>query len=125
MPSTSGGIERVTLILNVHFNGVVGLNQEASYTGIYERRSNEKKFALRNAYSGLDGRTAMSIIDLEELVDPFSGISNEKLLIYSLPGLQEIAKGSDANAKDWLRSVLDNASDTAEKRLLLGLLAKP
>lgn len=123
MPSQSGGIARVTLILNVHFNGV-GLDQEVFDTGIYERRSNEKKFALRNAYSGRDGRTTMPTLDFEELADPFSGISNEKLLVYALPGLQEIALGSDSNAKDWLRSVLENASDTGEKRLLLGLLTK-
>lgn len=121
--SQSSGIERVTLILNVHFNGV-GLNQEAWYIGVYERQSNEKKFTLRNAYSGLDRRTAMSTMDFEELADPFSGLSNEKLLTHALPGLQKIAAGSDSDAKDWLRSVLDHAADTTEKRLLLGRLAK-
>ena len=118
--SQSGGIERVAVILNVHFDG----GQQAWYLGVYERHANEKKFALRDAYSGLDRRTPMATMDFEELADPFSGLSNEKLLAYALPGLQKIAAGSDSDAKDWLRSVLDHAADTTEKRLLLVLLTK-
>jgi hypothetical protein len=119
----SAGSERVTLILNVQFQGV-GLRQDASYVGVYERHTDEKKFILRSAYSGLDRSTPMATTDFEELADPFSGISNEKLLAYALPGLQKIAGGSDSDAKNWLRSVLDNAGDTREKRLLLGALTK-
>jgi hypothetical protein len=121
--SQSGGIEKFAVILNVHFDGV-GLRQQARYLGVYERHANENKFALRRAYYGLDRRTPMATMDFEELADPFSGLSNEKLLAYALPGLQKIAAGSDSDAKDWLRSVLDHARDTTEKRLLLGLLTK-
>ena len=121
--SQPGGIETVSLILDVHFEGI-GLNQQDSYVGVYERRAGEKKFTLRNAYSGPGRRTPMATTDFEELADPFSGVSNEELLAYALPGLQKIAAGSDSDAKDWLRSVLNHAGDTPEKRLLLGLLAK-
>jgi hypothetical protein len=38
------------------------------------------------------------------------------LLAYALPGLQKIAIGSDSEAKEWLRSILEKAKDTPEKR---------
>jgi len=66
----------------------------------------------------------MPAMDFEELADPFSELSNEKLLTYALPGLRKIATGADADAKGWLRSILNEAMDTPEKRTLLGLLAK-
>lgn len=121
--SNAAGVERIQLILSVHFNGP-GLNLESIYLGIYDRRPNEKSFVLRNAYSGLDRRTVMSTKDFEELADPFSGVSNEKLLGYALPGLEKIATGSDPDAKGWLNSVLKYAKDTPEKQTLLKLLAK-
>jgi hypothetical protein len=121
--SQTTGIERIDLILSVHFNGL-GLNLEAMYLGVYDRRPNEKKFVLRNAYSGLDRRGLIATKDFEELADPLSGLSNEKLLAYALPGLQKIAEGSDLMARDWLKSVLKNAQDTPEKRMLIDLLAK-
>jgi len=122
--SQASGLERIDLILSVHFNGP-GLKLESMYLGTYDRRSNEKKFVLRNAYSGLDRRSMMSTKDFEELADPFSGLSNEKLLAYARAGLQKIATGSDPEARDWLRSVLNYAENTPEKRMLLELLAKP
>lgn len=121
--SQAAGLERIDLILTVHFNGP-GLDLEAMYLGIYDRSPGDRKFVLRHAYSGLDRRTMMSTDDFEELADPFSGLSNEKLLAYALPGLQKIATGSDPAARDWLRSVLGYAKDTPEKRMLLELLAK-
>lgn len=121
--SEAANVEKIQLTLDVEFNGV-GLNQPADYVGVYERRGKEKKFALRNAYVSLLPRTPMPTVDFEELADPFSGISNEKLLAYALPGLQKIATGSDSEAKEWLRSILENAMDTPEKRQLLALLTK-
>ena len=117
-------IERIEVALNVHFDGVVGLNQEAIYLGVYERPANAKTFTLRSAYSGADRRTTISTRDFEELADPFSNLSNEKLLIYALPGLQKIATGSDPDAKAWLQRVLSFAKDTPERRALLELLRK-
>ena len=122
--SQQSGLEGIDLILSVHFQGP-GIDLEAMYLGIYERPANAKKFTLPIAYSGLDRRTTISTKDFEELADPFEGPSNEKLLIYALPGLQKIATGSDPDAKEWLRSILSFAKETPEKRSLLGLLAKP
>ena len=122
--SQASGLERIDLILNVNFNGP-GLDLDAMYLGIYDRRSDEKKFVLRNAYSGLDRRTMMSTKDFKELADPFSGLPNEKLLAYALPGLRKIAMGSDPEARAWLQSILEHAKDTPEKRMLIDFLAKP
>jgi hypothetical protein len=124
IPRQVSGIESIDLILNVHFVGP-GLDLPATYIGVYERPTNEEKFTLRSAYSGLDHRTAIPTKDLEELADPFEGPSNEKLLVYALPGLQKIATGSDPEAKEWLHSILEDAKDTPEKRTLLELLRKP
>ena len=120
-PSQTAGPERIEVTLTVHFDGV-GLDQEATYLGVYERATSQKKFTLRNAYSRLDRRETISTSDFEELADPFSGLSNEKLLAYALPGLQKIAAGSDSDAKEWLKSILENTQDTPETRTLLQLL---
>ncbi|HEY1757058.1 MAG TPA: hypothetical protein VGG72_16915 [Bryobacteraceae bacterium] len=122
--SEASGLERIDLVLSIHFSGP-GLDVEDIYLGIYERPANAKAFSLRTAYSGLDRRTTISTGDFEELADPFSGLSNEKLLAYALPGLQKIAKGSDPDAREWLQSILNYAKDTPEKRELLDLLKKP
>jgi hypothetical protein len=121
--SQTAGLERVELTLNVHFDGV-GLDQEATYFGVYERPTNAKTFTLGSAYSGAERRTMISTRDFEELADPFSRLSNEELLTYALPGLRKIATGSDPDAKKWLQSVLSFAEDTPEKRALLELLTK-
>jgi len=122
--SQAAGIERIEMVLSVHFEGETGLDLPASYAGVYERTGEEKKFTLRNAYSGLDRRTTIATQDFEELADPFSGLSNEKLLAYALPGLEKIATGTDRDAREWLQTVLSFAKDTPEKRALLDLLAK-
>jgi hypothetical protein len=122
--SQTAGLERIELTLSVHFDGV-GLDQEATYLGLYERPTNEKKFTLQSAYSDADRRAVISTRDFEELADPLSELSNERLLTYALPGLQRIAAGSDPDARGWLQSVLSFAKDTPEKRALLELLTKP
>jgi hypothetical protein len=72
----------------------------------------------------LAGGTPVSPKDFEDLADPFSGLSNEKLLVYAFPGLEKIAAGSDANAKEWLWSILGQADNTPEKQKLLELLGR-
>lgn len=121
----AAGVETIDLVLDVDFLGP-GFDFEAIYVGIYDRSRAAKKFTLRSAYSGLDRRTVIPPKDFEVLAgigpeDP----SNEQLLAYALPGLQKVATGSDAGAKEWLRSVLNNAKDTPEKRSLLALLGTP
>jgi hypothetical protein len=121
--SQSAETEQIDMTLNIHFDGP-GLDLPVTYSAVYGRAASEKKFAIRGAYSGSDRRTTISNEDFEELADPFSGLSNEKLLAYALPGLQKIAAGSDADAKEWLQSVLNEAKDTPEKKALLELLTK-
>lgn len=121
----SAGVETIDLVLDVDFLGP-GFDFEAIYVGIYDRPRAAKEFTLRKAYSGLDRRTAIPPEDFEVL----AGIgnrepSNEQLLAYALPGLQKIAAGSDADSKQWLRSILDNAKDTPEKQSLLESLGRP
>lgn len=113
--SEANGVERIEMTLAIDYDGP-GLNLPATYTGVYERRPGEEKFALR--------RATIPVQDFKELADPFSDLSNEKLLQYALPGLEKIASGSDADAKKWLKSVLEYAQDTPEKRALLDLLGK-
>jgi Carboxypeptidase regulatory-like domain len=121
--SNRANIETIQVTLTVHFNGV-GFDQEATYIGLFERYTNDKAFRLRIAYSGAARRAEIPTKDFEELADPCSGLSNEKLLKYAFPGLQAVAKGSDEDSRGWLQSVLGHAKDTSEKRALLELLKR-
>ncbi len=123
--SQRSGFDSIELILNVQFTGP-SLNLPSTYVGVYDRPANEKKFTLLSAYSDLDRRTAIPKEDFEDLTAFFEdGPSNEKMLVYALPGLQKIATGSDPEARQWLQSVLSFAKDTPEKRSPLDLLTKP
>jgi hypothetical protein len=117
------GVETIDLILNVQFNGP-GLDVPATYTGVYDRPAGEKKFSLRTAYSGWDRKASIPLKDFEDLAGFEDGPSNERLVTYAFSGLQKIASGSDHEARDWLRFVLEHVGDTPEKRALLELLAK-
>jgi hypothetical protein len=116
--------ESIELTLTISFDGT-GLSQKSTYLGIYERRTSEKTFKLRSAYAGLDRSSPIYARDFEDLADPFSALSNEKLMAWAFPGLMRIATGTDADAKKWLRSVLGHTGDTPETRRLLSLLATP
>jgi hypothetical protein len=120
----ASGLETIDLILNIHFDGP-GLDMAATYVGVYDRSSGEKKFSLRRACSGLNRSAAIPTEDFEGLggVD-FDKLSNQRLLFYAFSGLQKIASGSDENAREWLRIVLSHSDDTREKRTLSELLGK-
>jgi hypothetical protein len=120
-PSLSTGRERIDVLLDVQFDGV-GCDQKALYLGNYERAANEKKFTLRDVHLLPGTGTPISPKDFEDLANPFSGLSNERLLVFALPGLEKIAVSSDPQAREWLRSILDHAANTPEKRVLLDLL---
>lgn len=125
MISETAGLKRINVILFVHFTGV-GLDVPAQFNAIYDRPQGQKKFTLRSAGTGLGfGGAAMPAKDFEELADPFQFPSIEKQLVYTLPGLRDIATGSNQDAKKWLRSLLEEAKDTPEKRTLLELLTTP
>jgi hypothetical protein len=111
---------RIELVVNVDFVGV-GLDVPETFTGTYTRPPAGSRFVLLSASSGLK-RHSIPRKQFEQVTEIGSDLSNEQLLVYALPGLQKIARGSDADAKAWLRSILREAKDTSEKKLLLGLL---
>jgi len=98
----------------------------AQYKATYERPANKKKFSLREAHPSLKGSPPISNKAFEDLadIDVDGGVTNEQLLIYTLPRLKEIASGSDAEDQGWLRSVLSFCKDTPEKRTLQALLER-
>lgn len=116
------GRERIEVALRIEFNGP-GWKQEAKYLGIYERPSDGGTFELQRAYSA-DTRAPIPTELFSQLADPFSELTNEKLLELAFAGLQAVARGSDADGKRWLRLVLENAKDTPEKSALLKLLGR-
>ena len=103
----------------VHFAaGNFDLGAE-NYTATYTRRPGEKQFSFQQV------RPNLSEQDFDELVNLVEDRpANERLLLYTLPGLKELASSSDAEARDWLRFVLDRCKDTPEKRELEALLDK-
>jgi hypothetical protein len=121
--SVSGGLERIHVTLKLTFEGE-GLAQEATYSAEYERRPSEKKFGLRRAYLEGPSRVRISPEEFTELADPFSGVSNDKLVAYAIAGLRKVATGPDKDARDWLILVLGYVGDTPEKRELMGLLRR-
>jgi hypothetical protein len=96
----------------------------AKYKATYERTPKQLRFSLREAHPFLYPAPAISNKDFEDLanIDVDGGPSNERLLVYALPGLKEIASGSNVEARKWLHSVLSFCKETPEKRMLQGLL---
>lgn len=114
----ASGVDQVEVTLRVLFDGM-GMKQENVFLGFYERRKGERAFRIVRAFSA--GKTVIPTSDFLALADPFAGIANQ-LVQYALPAPRKIARGSDVEAKERLRSVLRDASDTAAKRELLQLL---
>jgi hypothetical protein len=99
----------------------------ARYKAIYARQPNQKKFSLREVHPFFSDAPEISNKDFENLANIDGAAidenpSNEKLLVYTLPRLKEIASGTEAENKEWLRSVLSFCKDTPEKRALQALL---
>ncbi len=117
------GTEMVELTVSVHFVGI-GLDQEMTLVGFYEREKNQPAFTLREAFSGADRKQRIGTTEFAALADPFSAIENERLLALALPGLERIAMGSDKASREWLNSILNFVKDTPEKRKLIELLKR-
>jgi hypothetical protein len=95
----------------------------ARYKATYERPAKKAEYSLREVRPFQSDSPAISNKAFEDLADIVDdGISNEQLLIYTQPRLKQIASGLNADAKDWLRSVLSVCKDTPEKRTLQALL---
>jgi Carboxypeptidase regulatory-like domain len=117
----SSASQQIELRLKMHFLGP-GFDVERVFLGIYQRPASGK-FKLVNAYSDPQRLRAISVKEFEALADPMS--DNEvNLLAYALPELRKIASGSDAEAREWLASVLEHSDDSPEKRELVQLLKK-
>jgi hypothetical protein len=129
----SGDIPSETINLDLEVRYLLGYTIDlgfARYRATYQRPASERKFSLREVHPLLSGAPAISSKGFEDLANIDGATinerpSNEQLLIYALPRLEEIASGADAENREWLRSVLSFCKDTPEKRTLLELLAKP
>ncbi len=118
--------DAVDLDVEVRYSADNGLDLGIKrYRATYERAANQKKFSLREVHPFPNDPPAISNKAFEDLaeIDVEGGVSNEQLLVYTLPRLKQIASGSNADALGWLRSVLSFCKDTPEKRTLQGLLA--
>jgi hypothetical protein len=94
----------------------------AEYRATYKRAPDQQQFSLRRVEPYPRELPAISNKDFDELAKIAIGPSNERLLVYTLPRLKEIASGPDSEVKDWLRDVLARCKDTPEKRALQALL---
>lgn len=105
----------------MHYDRPLGF---AKYDAVYERTAKQTRFSLREANPSLGNGPELAKKEFEELanIDVDGGPSNEQLLVYALPGLKEIASGSNGEEKGWLRSVLSYCKDTPAKRILQALL---
>jgi hypothetical protein len=132
--ATYGGeIPAETIHLDLEIRYLLGYGADlgfARYRATYQRAANEKKFSLRDVHPLLSDAPSISNKDFQDLANIDGATinespSNERLLVYALPRLKQIASGADAETREWLRSVLSFCKDTPEKRMLLELLAKP
>jgi len=120
----TGQVEIIELTAIVQFASWDPAKASTAFLGVYARPPHERTFRLHSAFVGLDRRTPLPMADFADLIDPSSSVTNEKLMVWALPGLKRIATGSDQTAMGWLRCIVDYAKDTPEKRTLLDLLAK-
>jgi len=124
-PRIVGGIETISVQLEIGYSVLDTNVDRANYRATYERKPRQKDFTLRDVKSGLVGSSTIPNKEFEQLVDLDSGPTNEQLLIYAMPGLKTLASGRNEEAKDELSRVLAQCKDTLEKRALLDLLTKP
>jgi hypothetical protein len=122
-PVRGSGVETIEVSLTVAFNGVGRDLGENMFGGVYERPAGEKTFTLRSAHSGHNNGGPIPIVDFEALAG--LDLAAEQSLKYAFPALKDIATGSNAEAKQWLRDALGQIRSTPEKETLLELLAKP
>lgn len=112
----------IDVSLLIEFDGPSVDLGHAEYTGVYVRSAGNR-LSLQKVQS-LDGRE-ISNRDFESLSHIDTEVSNEQLMLYTLPRLKEVAVSGDKDAKEWLNRMLKECEDTPEKRTLMKLLAKP
>ncbi len=117
------GADAIDLMLTVDFDFFgVQLGSE-EFMGRYERHAGEKDFSLRSAQV-VAGAAAMPVKDFLDLSDILFQPGVERMLVYALPGLKELAGGKRSEAREELRLMLAKSKDTPEKRTLLALLGE-
>jgi hypothetical protein len=124
-PRVIGPVETIVVNLEVRYSGLQVDLGRSDFSATYERRPQQKNFMLREVRSGPARTSKMPNKEYESLVDLDEGTTNERLLVYALPGLKKVASGTNQDGKNWLGLILTNCKDTPEKKLLLGLLGKP
>jgi hypothetical protein len=118
------GPDSIDVVLTVEFSLSGTELGSVRFTGRYERHPGERRFSLRSAHLLADA-SAIPVKDFTDLADVAPRLTNERMLVYALPGLKALATGKDADARDELKAILEKCKDTPEKRTLLELLAKP
>jgi hypothetical protein len=120
----TSGMDAIRLGLMVRF--ALGRNHlgELSFTGTYERLPGKTTYTLSKASlsRGVGSSTPIPNREFERMTQMERGPSIERLVSYVLPGLKELAAGSDVEAKQDLRAFLEECRDIPEKRELLALL---
>ncbi len=115
--------DRIVLDSRVNYS----INEEldlgsAEYRATYSRVPREKRFSISKIEPGL-GSPPISAAEFDDLANLIEDKpANDRLIVYTLTRLKEIASGSNPEAKDWLRSVLMSTKDTPEKQLLQSML---
>lgn len=120
-------VKNIDLFVEVNYFGEGDLGT-AHYEGTFELAANGN-YLFKGALTLGDGAAPPPQKDFEELAnidgasDPLTSPSNERLLVYALPGLKAVAVGSNTEAREWLEFMLSNYKDTPEKRTLRRLLS--
>jgi hypothetical protein len=122
-PKVQGPKETIEVNLELEYAGLGPLGK-TRYIATYQRTPGKSDFTLRNVKTADEAPTPISNQEYLELTDLLDGPTNEQLLRNALPGLKRLATTGNADAKSWLRSILENCKDTPGKRVLLDLLTR-
>lgn len=122
-PKVQGPNETIEVNLELEYAGLEPLGK-TRYIATYQRPPGKPDFTLRDVKTVGTPPTPISNQEYEELTDLLDGPTNEQLLRYALPSLKKLATTGNADAKDWLRSMLENCKDTPERRVLLDLFVR-
>jgi hypothetical protein len=103
-------------------NGEINLGTVAA-TAIYSRNGDSGEFRCRSAYIDMLKKTRMSCAEFQSLANLGEDSPTEEALIrFTLPKLEEIASGVDSREKRWLKAYLTRVKDIPEVRELKTLL---
>ena len=125
VPTRLDGIDRIQLSVSVRYALARIELGEDDYRAIYQRDPRRARFEFQSAAPARQPGKTLAVPEFESQFDLLEGSPNEALLIKTLPRLRAIATGTDPDARDQLRILLQHCNDTAEKRELLNLLARP